>query len=466
MSQVLRGGLARLEVTTRVTLAVLAMASGVYTYLGVRDLLDGTATLVFFGAIIYSVAVSVGIYAFWSYLMRFLPHIDHADSRRILYLAMALGSAMIIAMSSWLNAAALAGSAALEQHLAGAVEGYQQKLDQAHNNALAAQGLLPDIQLAAQHFASLAKLERRSGALTGTSGSGTVVQLLTQMSKQLTGLADEVARSREQVQSLFSQGGRHLSEMRKLVSASGPVAARSDAFAEEAVVLTGVIAGLQQTSIAPAVKRTADDLARSFIAPAAGGNTADLVERQTDVVGKVESSVRAKSKALAEAADEILARPAVKPLRFTPLSTPEAVLRYAGDFLPSWAGAISIDLMPAVLILILCGVQGAIRRVEGGELDGHSVTADDMMRAMRLYRTIHEQETAAFTDRKAAEVGAGQTTPGEAVPSESQAPGAPNLTALDTHTAPSPGGPAKDEPGEPAETNIASLPGANKLGQG
>lgn len=48
MSLVLREGVQRLEVTTRVTLAVLALASGVYTYLGVRDLLNGNATVVFF----------------------------------------------------------------------------------------------------------------------------------------------------------------------------------------------------------------------------------------------------------------------------------------------------------------------------------------------------------------------------------------------------------------------------------
>ena len=55
-----------IEGMTRFALAVLALASGVYTYLGVRGLLDGSATFVFFAAIIYSAAVSVAIYAFWS----------------------------------------------------------------------------------------------------------------------------------------------------------------------------------------------------------------------------------------------------------------------------------------------------------------------------------------------------------------------------------------------------------------
>ena len=51
----LKGHIASLETMTRFVLATLALASGVYTYLGVRSLLDGSATVVFFAAIIYSV---------------------------------------------------------------------------------------------------------------------------------------------------------------------------------------------------------------------------------------------------------------------------------------------------------------------------------------------------------------------------------------------------------------------------
>ncbi len=176
MSTALREGVQRLEITTRVTLGVLALASGVYTYLGVRDLLNGNATVVFFAAVIYSVAVSIGIYAFWTFLMRFLPHVRDVTSRALLFGCMVLGSLMIIAMSAWLNASALAGAAAIQQHLAVTVQSYTRDLDRAHANALAAQSLVPDIQMAATRFSKLAEAER-GGSLTGTSGSGTVVQL-------------------------------------------------------------------------------------------------------------------------------------------------------------------------------------------------------------------------------------------------------------------------------------------------
>ena len=97
------------ETMSRFALAVLALASGVYTYLGVRGLLDGSASFVFFAAVIYSVSVSVAMYGFWTFLIRFLPEMRDGGSRLSLVAIMVVGSAMIVAMSSWLNAAALAG---------------------------------------------------------------------------------------------------------------------------------------------------------------------------------------------------------------------------------------------------------------------------------------------------------------------------------------------------------------------
>lgn len=229
MSIALRDSVSALEVTTKVTLAVLALASGVYTYLGVRDLLNGDTTIVFFAAIIYSVAVSIGIYAFWTFLMRFLPHVSDARSRGLLFACMGLGSLMIIAMSAWLNASALAGAAAIQQHLSVSVQNYTRDLDRAHNNGLAAQSLLPDIQMASTRFSRLSDAEK-AGSLTGTSGSGTVVQLLTQMSNQLDNLGKEVGGSAEKVRVLYEQGGKHLEKMRELVSDRGPINTRSDAF--------------------------------------------------------------------------------------------------------------------------------------------------------------------------------------------------------------------------------------------
>src|SRR5690606_16874462 len=203
------------------------------------------------------------------FMMRFVPIVTSGVQRTWLFLTMAIGCFMIIAMSSWLNAAALAGSAALEQHLAVTLQGYVQDLDEAHSNALASQSLLPDVQRASERFARLAADERNSGALTGTVGSGSVVQLLTQMSAQMNELGGTITNSRASVQAQFEQGTAHLAKMRELVSGTGDVGPRSDAFAAEVVQLNAIIASLQETDVAPSVKRAAADLSLGFIAPVA-----------------------------------------------------------------------------------------------------------------------------------------------------------------------------------------------------
>ncbi|ODT68316.1 MAG: hypothetical protein ABS75_21030 [Pelagibacterium sp. SCN 63-23] len=382
------------ETMSRFALAVLALASGVYTYLGVRGLLDGSASFVFFAAIIYSVAVSVAIYAFWIYMMRFIPLVVSGVQRLALFGTMLVGCCMIVAMSSWLNAAALAGSAALEQHMAVTLQGYAEDLDLAHSRALASQSLLPDVERAAARFATLAQDERDSGALTGSMGSGSVVQLLTQMSTQMTQLAGTISGSREEVAGLFGEGSERLAKMRELVSTPGAIEPRSDSFQAEAVQLSAIIAALQQTDVAASVKRAATDLSAGFIAPVADGRSADLASRQDQVMETVRASVAAQSTALTAAADEILASPAVGPRRFVPLSSAEAVLRYWSDFVPSWAGAISIDLLPVVLVLTLMVVNDAMRRDAETLKEAETITAAEMLRAMALYRRM-EAEGAA-----------------------------------------------------------------------
>jgi hypothetical protein len=208
------------------------------------------------------------------------------------------------------------------------------------------------------------------------------------MSAQMNELAGTITNSRGEVQSLFEQGSVHLGKMRELVSGTGDVAPRSDEFAAEVVQLNAIIASLQETGVAPSVKRAAADLSLGFIAPVADGGTTDLVSRQDAVMGTVRESVAAQSAALTAAADEILNEPKVEPTRFVPLSSAEAVLRYWSDFIPSWAGAISIDLLPVVLVLVLMIAYDAMRRETSTIEEAETMTAAEMIRAMDLYRQL------------------------------------------------------------------------------
>jgi hypothetical protein len=214
----------------------------------------------------------------------------------------------------------------------------------------------------------------------------------------LKGLEAGINGSREQVTELFEQGQKRLETMRSLLSAPGRIEPRADQFSTEAVALTGVITSLAQTSIAPSIRRAADDLSLGFIAPVADGGDANLINRQDQVMASVRTSVAAQSKALATAADEILARAPVAERRFVPLSSAEAVLTYAQDFIPAWAGAISIDLLPGVMVFILAVAHAAIRRQEEKLPYAERITAGELMRALEVQRAL----SAAGVDLQAA----------------------------------------------------------------
>lgn len=376
-----------LDGITPAALGVLALASGIYTYLGVRTLLDGSGGLDVLAALAYSIAVSVGIFVFWSYLLRLLPAMRSARSVLGLIVAALIGSGAIVAMSSWLNAAALAGSAAVEQHLAQTVQDYQRSLERAHENAVVAQGLGRDVARTRQLFEDLGAQES-AGNLSGTAGRGAVFRLLTQKSDELRALEIQIAEQDAPIAAAFDEGNAILARMRSLLVETGPVAARSVTFSEESVRLAGVITALRQLSVAPTVARAAEDLSASVVLPELDGRTESIRADQQSTLGQILTALDARAASLRQAAQEVLALPPPDETTYTPISSADAVIRYAANFGPSWAGAIAIDLLPAVLVFVLAVTQAAIRRGrEGGGLED-AMTISDLRAAMRALTEI------------------------------------------------------------------------------
>lgn len=376
-----------LDSFTGVALGVLAAASGIYTYLGVRSLLDDTGAWTTFAALSYSLAVSVGIFVFWSYMLRLLPAMRTAASRVGLLLSMALGSVAIVAMSSWLNAAALAGAAAVEQHLAHTVQDYQTALERTHSKTIAGQALQRDVARARETFQDLSAQED-SGNLSGLAGRGAVFRVLTQKSAELQGLEEQIAAQEQEVEEAFAQGNAVLSRMRSLSVEPGAVEARSVRFAEEAVRLSGLIAELRQLNAAPLVARASADLRDSVVLPDLDASSVEGRASQQSTIASVMTLLADRAATLETAAQEVQALPDADEIEYTPLSAADAVIRYAGNFVPSWAGAIAIDLLPAVLVFVLMVTQAAIRQGNGVQTVEDTMTVAEMRAAIDAARSL------------------------------------------------------------------------------
>jgi len=379
-----------LDTITGTALGVLAVASGIYTYLGVSSLLDENGALSIFAALAYSVAVSVGIFVFWSYMIKLLPIVRSAAARIGLFLAMVLGSVAIIAMSSWLNAAALAGAAAVEQHLSETVQDYQAALESADEIAQSGQSLVLDVARTRQTFQDLAEQEA-TGELSGFAGQGAVFRLLRQKSDELAALEAQINAQQPRVEAAFAEGNAILSRMRALTVEQGPVEARSVLFSEESVRLANVITQLRQLTVASLVERAANDLKNSVVLPQLDGGDQTTRIGQQATIDSVITVLAQRADGLSNAASIVLDMDPPQDTTYTPLSTADAVIKYAGNFVPSWAGAIAIDLLPAVLVLIVTITQAAIRA--GRE----NAAAEDMLTLAELRAAIsalHEMDVA------------------------------------------------------------------------
>ncbi|QPH55350.1 hypothetical protein [Pontivivens ytuae] len=383
-----------LDSFTSAALGVLAVASGIYTYLGVRGLLDDGGALSLFAAVAYSAAVSTGIFVFWSYLMRLLPAMRTAATRMWLVLAMVVGSGAIVAMSSWLNAAALAGSAAVEQHLARTVQDYQASLERAHEITLQGQALGLDVGRTRQSFEDLSQQEA-GGGLSGLAGRGAVFRVLTQKSDELGALEELIAAQEAPVAAAFAEGNAILSRMRALTVAPGPVEDRAVEFSEESVRLAGVITELRQLSVAPLVDRAARDLAQSVVLPRLDAGDAGGQAAQQATITSLLEVLAQRAETLQAAASEVLALEPAAEVVYTPISTADAVIRYARNFAPSWAGAIAIDLLPAVLVLIVAVAQAAIRAGRDPAEPEDAMTVAELRAAVLALREVEAAELSS-----------------------------------------------------------------------
>jgi hypothetical protein len=80
--------------------------------------------------------------------------------------------------------------------------------------------------------------------------------------------------------------------------------------------------------------------------------------------------------------------PAPPETTYTPISAADAVILYARNFVPSWAGAIAIDLLPAVLVFILAITQGAIRSGREGTAVEDSLTLAELRAAIAVMKEM------------------------------------------------------------------------------
>ena len=127
-----------------------------------------------------------------------------------------------------------------------------------------------------------------------------------------------------------------------------------------------------------------------------GGLLGDLADATANELGTT-----AIAATLERAAQDVLAMAPPTETTYTPISSADAVIKYARNFVPSWAGAIAIDLLPAVLVFILAITQGAIREGREGSAIEETLTLAELRAAVLAMRDMDAAMKGTSVDEDA-----------------------------------------------------------------
>lgn len=80
------------------------------------------------------------------------------------------------------------------------------------------------------------------------------------------------------------------------------------------------------------------------------GRNAVIREAQNATIQSVLDALERRGQTLLSAANEVLEMETPNETAYNPITSADAVIVYAENFIPTWVGVIAIDLLPAVLV--------------------------------------------------------------------------------------------------------------------
>lgn len=366
-------------------LVVLALVSTYFSFLGAELLADaaGISWLNRSNAVIYAIGIGSAVYTFWAIALRVVPSLPAGRFRIAGMCITAAGCLFLVALSSWLNVAGLAGPAALDTHMSRTIIAYEQSVSEAYGQARQTEQLVSDLKSHARRFRSLSEDEAKFGRISGAPGPGTVSQTLADIAGDIEALIEEVKAYLEAAATLSEHARLQLETMRQQAARDEPPVLRMRTLAGTADALRATLHELQGKSPAASAARVVRSLSAGVSVQPVSGRSARIVKAQRDALANVEAQIDSTAEAIATLVadlggpfDPSAGAPVVE--RIGPV---EAVFRYAEQFVPMWAGGIAIDLVPTIIILYLMLVF-AVRSDNGHDPEG-AITVVQLEEAQR-----------------------------------------------------------------------------------
>lgn len=310
----------------RILLIAASIAQAVAVYFGLRDLLPGDGWGAAIIPLVAAPVIGVILYLIWDLLIGTVPLLHNPVSRA---LGGALGlvmAALTVAASSWFIAAAIGGDGAIAKHQQGYVTIAQTKLSQALANSKKEQSLATRAGDIATGWEGQADLEEKFGIKQPGKGPRTL--MLRNAAKGMKAVEQMVLDRRIEVDRYQAQGSALIARMGK--------ATDQKKFADDATNLQQLVSKMEATS----ALETAGKVGIISFGAADDEKARIFANEATQSLRKLAEEIEAnREKVVLDA--------------YVPITSGNAVIKYAGDAASAWVVGVAIDLVPFILLLAM-----------------------------------------------------------------------------------------------------------------
>lgn len=333
----------------RAALWTVTIVSGVTSALGIYLMIPRESYAPFLAAMA-GLAITMLLTASWTYLYQ------HTRDRLRLLLGLVFFLPVIAVVSTWSNATALAGPAAVRMHLKQFVAAYNAPVNEAQRRGERNARIVAAVAAEAAAFQADVAGEVKEGRLTGAPGRGAVTITLERVADQLDAMTQQVEQAAEQNAQAITTATDAFAALQVLAEQERPATGDVKAATERLRMAIIRIDEVSPANVVAALLPGVEGVMNSLLRPEGEGFAARQRAAIEDHIRPRLESIRDN---LAELAKSTQGSTAGMP-GYEPITPPEAAVGYYRHFPVQWSISAALDLAPLVfLVLLLLGPRAA-----------------------------------------------------------------------------------------------------------
>ena len=329
-----------LSTQTKTVIFISAIVSGLLNYAGLSLGIPSDDWWMLTLCALTGLVVTLIISAFWNHAFAVVPDLTTGATRLRGWGAVLAGVALILMVSTYWNLVAISGNTVTQELGKGIVTNAETRLAEISETGTAYQSYLSDLTALRASTAAIRDREIAGTGVSPTAGEGPISDTMGQTVDVIGAIVDAVEAASGNVSDLQTEGTACLGELRGAVSA-----ADMDAAGEALACINRVGAEISGQDVLSTMERSLRNLSAGITLPSGIRTDAQRSAVASFLAGRQAQADRIADQIASEQTHEL------EPLTMERPNLIQGVILHWKAIIPAIATALSIDLLPLVLLI-------------------------------------------------------------------------------------------------------------------